>query len=130
MSLTEAAECEFQGCNKLLHMVLVQAILDLDYVAPAWEGGSSYTPVGYSVYIREQTRQWLLDDEDEGITSFVGICRILEIDPGEFRNRFRRKLYCRNEVVNGKATRIYDSPDHKHCDDILSRSLIGSKVQL
>ena len=130
MCLTEAAEYEFQGCNKMLHMILVQAILDLDYVAPAWEGGSAYSPVGYSVYVREQARRWILEDEDDGITSFVGICKVIDIDPMEFRNRFRRKLYRRNEVVNGKAVRIYNNTNDKRSDDILSRSLIGSKIQL
>ena len=130
MALTQAAELEFQGCNKFLHMILVQAVLDLDYVAQSWEVDDPKLRVGYTVYVREATRQWILCNIDDGITSFMGICRVLEIDPGEFRNRFRRKLYCRNEVLNGKATRVFNNPEDSHYHDPLSRSLVGSKVQL
>ena len=130
MALTQAAELEFQGCNKMLYMVIVQAILDLDYVAQAYEVDDPKLRVGYSVYVREQTRQWLMCKVDYGITSFTGICHVLDLDPEEFRTRFRRKLYCRNEVKDGKAVRVYLNSQDNKCDDLLSRHYVGGKLQL
>lgn len=128
MVLTNEAQEEIEGCKRFLCMILVQAIVDLDYTASSADY-SKHQLAGHTVFIREQTRQWFTSEEDDCLTSYVSICKVLEIDPEYLRDKYSRKIYCINEVVNGQATRVYDKSKDTNNNYHIPRYYVGGKLQ-